>query len=134
MCIRDRWHSDPSGNYQGMAGICMKAEDLSKLARLLVHKGTWKGVEILVRKVLDETIFSVPQEPERGFSFWPIESQGQIVGWEANGSLGQYLAIFPESQLSAIRLIEPERHMSKSDDFNDFISLVTKLHFEIVEE
>jgi CubicO group peptidase (beta-lactamase class C family) len=121
------WYSDPAGNRQGMAGACFKPEDLAKIARLLAHSGDWHNRRPLRKETLAATLMSPPHLPEKGLSFWPLIRREQLVGWEANGSLGQYLATFPDSKLSAVRIIEPERHRGKFDDFESFYPLLLNL-------
>ena len=115
------WYSDKARNMQGMAGICMRPEDLLKVARLLTQLGIWQDRAILSKETMLNILMAAPIFPEKGMSFWPILSQGVIVGWEANGSLGQYLAVFPHSGLHAIRIIEPERYRNKHDVYDHFL-------------
>jgi len=54
-------------------------------------------------------------------------ASGPIVGFRAEGYLGQYLVVLPESRLVAVRMIGEESFRSDSDAFADFAELVRQL-------
>lgn len=48
-----------------------------------------------------------------------------MVGYEANGYLGQFLVIYPERRLVAVRMIRPSsRFNPATDSFDTFRDLV----------
>lgn len=53
--------------------------------------------------------------------------RGPVVGFNANGYLGQYLVVYPEHQLVVARQITHQSHTSDADGFGDFFSLVQTL-------
>jgi CubicO group peptidase (beta-lactamase class C family) len=53
---------------------------------------------------------------------------GRMIGYEASGYLGQYLVIYPEYRLVAVRMVKPsERSNSDTDSFETFSDLVRAL-------
>lgn len=53
--------------------------------------------------------------------------RGPLVGFNANGYLGQYLAVYPEHGLVVVRQISHQSHTSNADGFSDFLSLAQTL-------
>ncbi len=51
----------------------------------------------------------------------------RVVGISAKGTYGQYLTIFPEKKIVAVRMIDSENYRSPEDDFAEFEYLVYKL-------
>lgn len=54
-------------------------------------------------------------------------ASGPVVGFRAEGYLGQYLVVLPESRLVAVRMIGEESFGSESDAFADFAECVRQL-------
>ncbi len=53
---------------------------------------------------------------------------GDIIGYNANGSLGQFLVIYPQQKLVAVRQIRwSEKYSQQTDTFDDFFDLVRSL-------
>ena len=52
---------------------------------------------------------------------------GPLRGYNANGSLGQYLAILPKERLVAVRQIRSWNHKTDADAFPDFFKMVMAL-------
>lgn len=50
-----------------------------------------------------------------------------MVGYDANGYLGQYVAVVPASRLVAVRMIRQDSHTSEADNFGDFFQRVQEL-------
>lgn len=50
-----------------------------------------------------------------------------VVGISAKGTYGQYLTIFPDKKIVAVRMIDSESYTSSVDDFSDFDYLVYEL-------
>ena len=59
--------------------------------------------------------------------YLPKQMPGKIVGWFAQGYLGQYLLVIPGANIVVVRMIESRDHKSDADDFPDFEQLVPKL-------
>lgn len=53
---------------------------------------------------------------------------GPVIGYQANGYLGQYLVIFPEKRLVAVRMVaQSPRYNPQTDGFLNFFDLVQAL-------
>ena len=53
---------------------------------------------------------------------------GDIIGYNANGSLGQYLVVYPQQKLVAVRQIRwSDKYSQQTDSFDDFFELVRSL-------
>jgi CubicO group peptidase (beta-lactamase class C family) len=52
---------------------------------------------------------------------------GPVVGFSANGYLGQYVAVLPASRLVVVRMIRQESFASEADNFGDFFQRVQEL-------
>jgi CubicO group peptidase (beta-lactamase class C family) len=63
---------------------------------------------------------------ERGLAT-PRVTHGPLVGFDANGGLGQYLVVIPASHLVAVRQIRRSSFQSGGDDFEDFPDMVRAL-------
>ena len=57
----------------------------------------------------------------------PRVTAGPTVGFDANGTSGQYLVVLPAAHLVAVRQIRQESHLSGADDFDGFTGLVRGL-------
>ncbi|HEY8470511.1 MAG TPA: serine hydrolase [Longimicrobiales bacterium] len=73
------------------------------------------------RSVVSNTLGPLGLAPAR------IE-QGPIIGYRAEGYLGQYIVIFPEKRLVAVRMVEPSpSYDPRTDGFPNFSDLVRAL-------
>lgn len=54
-------------------------------------------------------------------------TSGPVVGFSANGFLGQYVAILPASRLVVVRMIRQESFASEDDNFGGFFQRVQEL-------
>lgn len=125
-----RWAKDAAGNAQGMAGLELSARGLARLGCLIAPD---RAGGLLSKETLDE-LLAVPREPYRGYSLWPIREGGQVIGWQANGYLGQWLVVFPPTGLVGVRLVRADHHRSSDDDFPDFLRLMQGIHKELFAE
>ncbi len=133
------WDCDNANNSLGACGLHMKADDLLKVGQFLLDKGMWKGKRLLSEEWLNASITpsgfldkgTFPQYTGCGFLFWVNEDPDFF---SAVGYLGQYLTIFPEKKIIAIRQhhykrddlgeIDPERRYFRQ--FLKYVSLLSK--------
>jgi hypothetical protein len=52
---------------------------------------------------------------------------GPVVGFYAEGYLGQYVAVIPGSRIVAVRMISESSFTSDADGFNDFLDVALAL-------
>ncbi len=55
------------------------------------------------------------------------QKPGKIVGWYADGYLGEFVVVIPGANIVAVRMITSGDHTSPKDDFMDFREMVLKL-------
>jgi CubicO group peptidase (beta-lactamase class C family) len=60
-------------------------------------------------------------------------TSGPVVGFAANGYLGQYLAVLPASRLVVVRMIRQESYASDADGFGDFFARIQELRRDTIE-
>ncbi|HSH46389.1 MAG TPA: serine hydrolase [Longimicrobiales bacterium] len=125
-----RWSLDEAGNPHGMAGLQMYAEDLARLGQLVLRRGEWNGRQLIQSSWFDESLRPGSHlSDELGLLWWIIRDEdGQVVGYRADGYLGQYLVIYPEEELVAVRLVASSpAYDPDTDAFRDFPAMVMDL-------
>lgn len=60
-------------------------------------------------------------------------TSGPVVGFSANGFLGQYVAVLPASRLVVVRMIRQESFTSEDDNFGGFFQRVQELKRDTIE-
>ncbi len=116
------WSLDPAGNPHGMAGLQIHAEDLARLGQLVLEDGVWNGERLLPEGWIARSLSPAPEPAEgAGFLWWLIHDEGDVVGARADGYLGQYLVIDPDSELVGVRMVEDfEGYTRTRDGFPEF--------------
>ncbi|HSK18457.1 MAG TPA: serine hydrolase [Longimicrobiales bacterium] len=123
------WSRDRAGNPHGMSGLQIHARDLAKLGQLVLNRGVWED-----RRLIDAAWFDTsmtagsPLNPRAGMLWWLIREKEDIVGYRADGYLGQYVVIYPESGLVAVRMVMSSPAYDPATDlFGDFAERVRAL-------
>lgn len=105
--------SEASGMTKMESGLNLRAIDFVKFGSLVLHRGRWNGSQIIPESWILDMMDCPPanQVPEFGSDvyyekFWWVfrnESRGTYIlsGW---GHLGQYLYIFPDSEVIIARM------------------------------
>jgi len=133
------WELDSAGNAFAYAGLMIRPEDLAKLGQLVLDGGRWGERQMIARypsleayiAALRTTFGSKFWEP-LGIALAPARVQdlgrpeyGRMVGYEANGYLGQYLVIYPDQRVVAVRMVKPSARFNPTmDSFDSFRDLV----------
>ncbi len=100
--------TDLSGNYAGSSYSWATARDWAKFGLLYLHRGQWKGEEILEESWIDYTTTPAPDSEQKyGAHFW-VNSGGQFPDvprdmFSANGFQGQHVFIIPSKDLVVVR-------------------------------
>jgi CubicO group peptidase (beta-lactamase class C family) len=117
-----------------LASMRAAGVDTALVDKLAAIKGEWTETAPLVdalrrtfgadlEKALDTIRARTP-----GADVVKSESSGPIIGYEANGYLGQYAVVYPAKGLVAVRMIRQEdRYDENTDSFDTFQQLVAKL-------
>jgi CubicO group peptidase (beta-lactamase class C family) len=101
------WSLDPAGNPHGMAGLQIHAHDLARLGQLVLQDGVWEGHRLLPGDWIEKSLRPGSElAGSVGLLWWLVRDGDRIVGARADGYLGQYLVIYPESGLVGVRMIE----------------------------
>ena len=123
------WSRDRSGNPHGMSGLQIHARDLAKLGQLVLNAGVWEG-----RRLIEQAWFETSLQPgsrlnpRAGLLWWLIRDDEAIVGYRADGYLGQYMVIYPETGLVGVRMVQASPAYDPATDlFGDFAERVRAL-------
>lgn len=95
------WETCPRGMNTGGFGLSIKTEDIAKFGQFLLHRGVWRGQELLSAGWVDEaTMFHVANgsNPDSdwtqgyGYQFWRCRHNA----YRGDGAFGQYCVVLPE--------------------------------------
>jgi CubicO group peptidase (beta-lactamase class C family) len=124
------WEHDGGGNVGAFAGLALNVHDLAKVGVTLESGGLWNGVRVVPASWL--TLMQQPsaKSPVYGNLTWLVRDHGEngdVVGYDFNGWLGQYLAVYPHWGVVAVR--QRKQPPNVTDDDHKRIGLVdfTKL-------
>lgn len=100
-------HSD--GMEKASCCIYSNARDFARLGALYLHKGNWKGEQLIDTSYVEASVTPSPlsdkgkRNTEYGYQWWITEVQGKEVFY-CRGILGQYIVVIPSMQLVMVRL------------------------------
>jgi len=106
------WSLDDGDGFE-KAYCCFNsnARDLARLGQLYLKKGNWFGEQLVPSKYVEESI--VPARltekddgsvlTRYGYSWWMLDYKNQHI-YLAQGMLGQYIVVIPESNIVTVRL------------------------------
>lgn len=98
-----QWNRWPDGSYIGPSEISMTARDMLRLGYLWLHDGRWEDKQLLAADFITQ---ARPTEKNGyGRSFWNNEVGPFTLknSFEAAGWGGQYISIFPSSNMIIVR-------------------------------
>jgi CubicO group peptidase (beta-lactamase class C family) len=126
------WMRDPAGNVHGGAGLALTADDLLRIGRLMLDEGEWEGERLIPAEWVRDSTAPTPRSEVFGRQWWVSWRDGEIVGFRADGWLGQYLVVVPERRIVAVRQMRAtpeiqERGAEGVDTFRDFQQRVLDL-------
>jgi CubicO group peptidase (beta-lactamase class C family) len=123
------WSLDGVGNPHGMAGVRMYAEDLAKLGQLVLQRGKWGGERLIDPGWFEDSLRPASNwNDQSGLLWWLILEGEEIIGYRADGYLGQYLVIYPAEGLVGVRLVkESPAYNPQTDGFRRFQALLRDL-------
>jgi CubicO group peptidase (beta-lactamase class C family) len=135
--IRDFvWQRDASGNPHGMSGLQVHGRDLARLGQLVLDRGRHGQ-----NQLIEESWFAESLQPastlsaSSGLLWWLLRenstdssSRSSIIGYRADGHLGQYLVIFPAERLVGVRMItNSPAYQPDTDGFVEFPAMLRRL-------
>jgi CubicO group peptidase (beta-lactamase class C family) len=93
------------------ASCCVysNARDFARLGALYLHKGNWKGKQLIDTSYIEASVTPSPlldngkPNTEYGYQWWISKADGKEVFY-CRGILGQYIVVIPSMQLVIVRL------------------------------
>jgi hypothetical protein len=127
------WATDPAGNVHGGAGLALTADDLLLIGQLMLQEGRWGEEQLVPADWIRTSTEPGGVVDYFGRQWWPVWHDKEVVGFRADGWLGQVLIVLPEQRLVAVRQMRAtEAHWQSGaqgvDTFRDFQDLVLGLH------
>jgi len=95
-----------SGFEKMESGINGRAIDFAKLGSLYLHRGQWRGKQVLPAEWIDQsTRYTTDTDPALNYQYgwWTFHREGLGDYYAAMGNKGQYLFVFPQQRLVILR-------------------------------
>jgi len=100
-----RWKQFSGGYYGGGSGLELKPSDMVRLGELFLHKGNYKGRQIVSKSYMEDAT-SIQQPPNDffgdtsgyGYCFW-ISNETKAEGYAAQGYGGQTILVLPDYEM-----------------------------------
>ncbi|MEL0226527.1 MAG: serine hydrolase [Flavobacteriaceae bacterium] len=128
------WQLDSKENGMEKAYCCFatNAKDFARMGKLYKDHGKWNGEQLLDSAfIAKSTRPRFKDSPEYGYGWW-LTQYKEEKGYAMRGHLGQYIIVFPESDLIIVRLGRqqgPKKDRFGSQTFHDYI----QEGFEMIE-
>jgi len=103
-----QWEVIANGTIQTGGGLRLRPRDMAKFGQLYLNGGTWKGIRIVSRSWVEESVKKHIDASSRmgyGFQWWTEQHRwnGQIIGsFSARGWGGQRISVFPDLALVVV--------------------------------
>ena len=97
------WARDPAGNVHGGAGLELTADDLVRIGRLMLDGGSWDGRQVIPADWVAASVAPSARADWFGRQWWVCWRDKTVVGFRADGWLGQLVVVVPEKRLVAVR-------------------------------
>lgn len=120
------WQLDSAENGMEKAYCCFatNAKDFARMGKLYKDYGQWNGEQLLDSSFIAlSTRPRFEESPEYGYGWWLTEYNGE-KGYAMRGHLGQYIIVFPASDLIIVRLGHqqgPKLNRFGTQSFHDYI-------------
>jgi CubicO group peptidase (beta-lactamase class C family) len=95
-----------SGFEKMESGINGRAIDFAKLGSLYLHRGKWRGKQVLPAEWVDQsTRYTAETDPALKYQYgwWTFHREGLGDYYAAIGNKGQYVFVFPQQRLVIVR-------------------------------
>lgn len=120
------WQLDSDKNGMEKAYCCFatNAKDFARMGKLYKNHGQWNGQQLLDSAFIAlSTRPKFEESPEYGYGWWLTNYEGE-KGYAMRGHLGQYIIVFPTSDLIIVRLGHqqgPKLNRFGTQSFHDYI-------------
>lgn len=110
------WGKDFANNLDAFGGLVISARDLAVLGQMMLQSGRWNGKQLVPEAWVKQSTSPEITDPPYGFLWWVRATKsGRAFGYYANGYLGQWLVVYPDRQLVAVRLFKGTRRDEEED-------------------
>jgi CubicO group peptidase (beta-lactamase class C family) len=95
-----------SGFEKMESGINGRAIDFVKLGSLYLHRGQWRGKQVIPADWVDQsTRYTTQTDPALKYQYgwWTFHKEGLGDYYAAIGNKGQYVFVFPQQRLVILR-------------------------------
>ena len=127
--IDEIWWTDQTGNTLSYAGLDMTARDFAKFSLMIAQDGIWQGEQIVSETWIKEATSEFDNLASYGYQWWT--STISDSGWgnardvdypffSALGLDGQYLYIWPETDLALVRFTKYKHQGNTTSSIVDF--------------
>ena len=118
--------SEESGMEKAYCCFASNAKDFARMGKLYKDHGRWNGEQLLDSAFIAKSVQPRFEEsPEYGYGWWLTHYEGE-KGFAMRGHLGQYVIVFPASDLMIVRL--GHQQGPKKDRFG------TQLFHDLIQE
>ena len=120
------WQLDSEENGMEKAYCCFasNARDFARMGKLYKDNGEWNGTQLLDSAFIAlSTRPRFEESPEYGYGWWLTDYNGE-KGFAMRGHLGQYIIVFPTTDLIIVRLGHmkgPKLNRFGTQPFHDYI-------------
>jgi len=120
------WQLDSEENGMEKAYCCFasNARDFARMGKLYKDNGEWNGTQLLDSAFIAlSTRPRFEESPEYGYGWWLTDYNGE-KGFAMRGHLGQYIIVFPATDLIIVRLGHmkgPKLNRFGTQTFHDYI-------------
>lgn len=118
--------SEEKGMEKAYCCFASNAKDFARMGKLYKDHGQWNGEQLLDSAFIAKSVRPRFEEsPEYGYGWWLTQYKGEN-GFAMRGHLGQYVIVFPASDLIIVRL--GHKQGPKKDRFG------TQVFHDLIEE
>jgi len=103
------WRKDPNGIVVGGFGLELRAPDLTRIGRLMLDRGTWKGSRIVSEAWINASASAYHHTYDHigsyGYHWWVMAQDDKPISpaiYFAVGYGGQYIFVVPELELIVV--------------------------------
>ena len=129
--IDKTWWTDQKGNTLSYAGLDMTPRDFAKFSLMIARDGKWQGEQIVSETWIKEATSEFDNLASYGYQWWT--STISDSGWgntrdidypffSALGLDGQYLYIWPETDLALVRFTKYQHQGNTTSSIVDFVN------------
>ena len=124
------WDVDINGNNLGSFSLRLRAEDLSKIATMMLNCGEWNGKEIVSKNYIRNMISKHVKAPGYGYYGYQgwYKKIRKLDVFSGMGIHNQYMTIAPKKRLSITILSKSIRRISKGNEDS-----IEKIYIEILK-